>query len=289
MLLARHNGNGNIDKLLLNVRQNGGLHEHNDLEDHKLAVRPCHQLDYATYSSVQKGFEQATEIHNNLLRDKQQAVAINGGGDSGSSSTSAAVPTVFRIEQELDQDCFYVAAPLAQVTDEFAMRLPSSLRALVQQSGTKLTVGSSQEDDDRLDFKPSLTKCIIQQRVQLVQGDDDGNDDGVPPVTNVQLEPRTGRRHQLRIHMALVGHAIVSDETCRDQEANSSSGASLSVNTETSKGAAQTEKNKLVHQRMCLHSHKLSVELPGQTKLDLQAPDPFRFDPVTGRVAVDLL
>jgi tRNA pseudouridine32 synthase/23S rRNA pseudouridine746 synthase len=48
--------------------------------------------------------------------------------------------------------------------------------------------------------KPSLTRWRVMSR------------DAVACTTRVSLEPVTGRSHQLRVHMAAMGHAIVGDE-----------------------------------------------------------------------------
>ena len=40
--------------------------------------------------------------------------------------------------------------------------------------------------------------------------------DSHPPTTRVELEPLTGRTHQLRVHLAAVGHAIVGDALYAD-------------------------------------------------------------------------
>jgi tRNA pseudouridine32 synthase/23S rRNA pseudouridine746 synthase len=51
---------------------------------------------------------------------------------------------------------------------------------------------------DRVRGKPALTRWRVLSR------DDAG-------TTRLQLEPVTGRAHQLRVHLAAIGHAIVGD------------------------------------------------------------------------------
>ena len=52
---------------------------------------------------------------------------------------------------------------------------------------------------DRVAGKPSLTRWRVLQR-DTAQG-----------RTRLELEPVTGRSHQLRVHLAAIGHAIVGD------------------------------------------------------------------------------
>jgi tRNA pseudouridine32 synthase/23S rRNA pseudouridine746 synthase len=52
---------------------------------------------------------------------------------------------------------------------------------------------------DRERGKPSLTRWRVLSR------------DAAAGTTRLQLEPVTGRSHQLRVHLAAIGHAIVGD------------------------------------------------------------------------------
>jgi tRNA pseudouridine32 synthase / 23S rRNA pseudouridine746 synthase len=52
---------------------------------------------------------------------------------------------------------------------------------------------------DRDHGKPSLTRWHVLSRDDAAQ------------TTRLQLEPVTGRSHQLRVHLAAIGHAIVGD------------------------------------------------------------------------------
>ena len=52
---------------------------------------------------------------------------------------------------------------------------------------------------DALDGKPALTRWRVMGR------------DAARDTTRVELEPVTGRSHQLRVHMMSIGHAIVGD------------------------------------------------------------------------------
>jgi tRNA pseudouridine32 synthase / 23S rRNA pseudouridine746 synthase len=52
---------------------------------------------------------------------------------------------------------------------------------------------------DHQSGKPSLTRWCVLSR------------DAAADTTRLQLEPVTGRSHQLRVHLAAIGHAIVGD------------------------------------------------------------------------------
>eukprot|EP00741_Cyanophora_paradoxa_P009161 tig00001471_g8872.t1 len=67
------------------------------------------------------------------------------------------------------------------------------------------------------------------------------------PATRVLLEPHTGRRHQLRVHMLHIGHPIVGDATYTDDRTT---------------------------ERMFLHAWQLTVPM-AKRELVLSTPDPF--------------
>jgi tRNA pseudouridine32 synthase / 23S rRNA pseudouridine746 synthase len=86
--------------------------------------------------------------------------------------------------------------------------------------------------------KPSLTRWRVLSR------------DAEADTTRLQLEPVTGRSHQLRVHLAAIGHAIVGDELYGPQT--------------------------VAAPRLLLHACALSLPHPrdGRT-LDLKSPVPF--------------
>lgn len=78
------------------------------------------------------------------------------------------------------------------------------------------------------------------------------------PVTKVKLEPHTGRRHQLRVHLTNAGYPIVGDATY----AGDSDAGPLDPATPP---------------RMMLHAWRLLIELPPPYGLRLfETDDPFR-------------
>jgi len=57
--------------------------------------------------------------------------------------------------------------------------------------------------------KPSLTYYRLLSHEYLI--DESSKNSGRLPVTRVELQPITGRTHQLRVHCAAMGHPIVGD------------------------------------------------------------------------------
>jgi 23S rRNA pseudouridine955/2504/2580 synthase len=73
----------------------------------------------------------------------------------------------------------------------------------------------------------------------------------------VELQPMTGRTHQLRVHMAAIGHPIVGDGKYGGQEAFLS-GSGIS-------------------RKMHLHARRLIIDHPGGGKIDVKADLPEHF------------
>lgn len=71
-------------------------------------------------------------------------------------------------------------------------------------------------------------------------------------LSRLALTPTTGRSHQLRVHLAELGHPILGDELYADQ------------------------RTRAMSERLMLHAERLSFEHPGQgTRLNLQSAAPF--------------
>ena len=176
---------------------------------------------------------------------------------------------------------FYIFAPLAQddVTNNFSMLLHPSQHSLCPY----LPVG----DPTIHDFKPSLTKCTIVHRtfykeaVSKSSANVDVTDAAAVhtieqteqhPITIVQLEPRTGRRHQLRIHTALLGHPIAGDATYCNNDDNTT-----------------VSKERTMVDRLCLHSTQLHIpNLLGLEKdLSITCESPFRHHQTNNDKIVD--
>jgi len=82
----------------------------------------------------------------------------------------------------------------------------------------------------------------------------------------VELHPMTGRTHQLRVHMAAIGHPIVGDGKYGGQEAFLSGSIS---------------------RKMHLHARRLIIEHPDGVPLDVTAPLPEHFANSLGQLGFD--
>ncbi len=117
--------------------------------------------------------------------------------------------------------------------------------------------------------KPSLTRFIVQERfarprIASLPGDAHAAEPPADPhpyaagLTLVRLEPHTGRQHQLRVHMAAIGHPLV----CDDRYGN---GRPLYIRTR--KGAS------VGIARYALHAAELTFTHPATNKpMTIQAP-----------------
>eukprot|EP00980_Cylindrotheca_fusiformis_P022874 scaffold9857_cov127-Cylindrotheca_fusiformis.AAC.20 len=170
-----------------------------------------------------RAFQQAATLHNDFLR---------GAHEKGNGITASPFPTIFRAGGDI-----FVFCPLAQASDVFVMNIPPA----VAKSYPSMAKFSGMSDDQC--FKPSLTKCTVLEKAKY-----EGS-----LVTKLQLVPITGRRHQLRVHTALLGHPIFGD---------------------VSYGGCLEEKRLPL--RMCLHAQFLSLPLLGEAKdFSVSTPDPF--------------
>ncbi len=91
-----------------------------------------------------------------------------------------------------------------------------------------------------------------------------------PAHTLVALRPRTGRQHQLRVHMASVGHPIVADKLYGPE------GPAPFLEYVDGGGVVTEElRARLGHDRQALHAHRLRVTHPRTGEdLALRAPLP---------------
>jgi 23S rRNA-/tRNA-specific pseudouridylate synthase len=204
-------------------------------------------------------FERAANVYNDLAKSKQ----------TNTAKDQANLPTIFRVkeedeEEEAQADCVYIFASMAQSETEFAMIVHSDHQPQTTTTTAATSSNLQFSSSTLLDFKPALTQCLVQSRT-LLHGDS---------VSQVVLVPLTGRRHQLRVHMTLLGHAIVGDQTyyptttSASSSSSSSSSSAAAASSSSSSSAAAAEvvaaaaaaAKESLTERMCLHSMRL--ELP---------------------------
>jgi 23S rRNA-/tRNA-specific pseudouridylate synthase len=194
-------------------------------------------------------FKRATNVYNSIAKSKEEKTTFHG----------SLLPTLFRVQEDMSESIFYIFAPLAQTKDDFAMRIHKDQQ--LHSAGSNLLCASDIGATDSLDFKPSLTQCRLEQDAVGHLSSTGG------PVTRVSLCPLTGRRHQLRVHMALLGHAIVGDQTYQT--------------------TAYPNDEKLID-RMCLHSSSLEIPVQADgTLLKVKAEAPFQM--IKGYVSMSII
>lgn len=74
-------------------------------------------------------------------------------------------------------------------------------------------------------------------------------ENGGKVISQVELYPKTGRTHQLRVHLQHVGYPIIGDKLYKGSEAD----------------------------RLFLHAHRLAIEIPGKGQQFFEAPLPSEF------------
>jgi 23S rRNA pseudouridine1911/1915/1917 synthase len=91
--------------------------------------------------------------------------------------------------------------------------------------------------------KPSMTEFVVECRL--------------PDFTVVRLKPRTGRAHQLRVHMTSLGHAIVGDKIYGPDER-------LYLEF-IEKGVTGQMLERLLMRRHALHAARVTLRLTART------------------------
>ena len=222
----------------------------------------------------------ASDIHNDTLRvaiskeEEEQEKAIS----EDSNHSDAEFPTLFRLSgsnctQDVNNNSdntFFIFCPLAQDPDQFPMVYKTG------HDNDNDNDDNNDDDDDKskLDFKPSLTKCTVleQGTLSIKRNNTDTNID----VSKVLLHPITGRRHQLRVHMALTGFPILGDVTYGNEESATIDDDRINQDND----GCNNNNIRTIHacSRMCLHAK--SLELPSllgekDPRWKITTPDPF--------------
>ena len=165
------------------------------------------------------------------------------------------LPHVFRLKleasdtssgknEENDRNEIFIHCNIATVKNQFRMMfdLKSISSKYHGERNAYYRAFDNNIDISNLDYKPSLTRCIVLWRGYL-KG---------KPVSKILLHPKTGRRHQLRVHTLITGHPIVGDVTYEHP----------------------SQSKESICDRMCLHAYNLSIPLLNG-KMNFTAPDPF--------------
>lgn len=109
----------------------------------------------------------------------------------------------------------FTEAPIIAMTAEATTSIDGSRRAAAPVTPcSKIIEGHIAEDkDDPTGFRMKLCAATGKAARTSVQVLEKGLWQGIVPVSKVLLQPETGRRHQLRVHLASIGHPILGDVT----------------------------------------------------------------------------
>lgn len=240
----------------------------------------------------------STDMHNEILREavrnEEQKELVENDEDLTNGRDGEKLPSLFRLSKDFenmeihehenhesnnantDENSFYICCPLAQHPDRFNMVVPSDIaKEYPHLPIAECTDSGKGGDSIDLKFRPSLTKCTILERGTLPIRRDNAETAKTINVTKVRLFPITGRRHQLRVHMALAGFPILGDVTYggKDRVAGSKK-------DDENKDGKEQDTRRDVCSRMCLHAQSLELptllgeKTPGWKVV---TPDPFVF------------
>jgi 23S rRNA pseudouridine1911/1915/1917 synthase len=84
-------------------------------------------------------------------------------------------------------------------------------------------------------------------------------------ITFVEAMPKTGRTHQIRVHLSAINHPIIQDKLYATD-------------------FFLKKKQQLGFKRMALHARELEIELPSGKLLDIKAPYPEDFEEAVKKI-----
>lgn len=177
-----------------------------------------------------------------------------------------------QISHRLDRETSGVLVCARTIEDERVMKNAFESRQ-VQKSYLAIVEGEMSDDDGTIALPLSPTKTGLHL---LMEVRDEG--DGMIAETGyrvlerrdgrslVALSPKTGRQHQLRVHLSAIGHPIVGDKLYGKERE-----APFLEYIET--GMTPALLGRLGHDRQALHAHTLTLPHPRSGKpLELTAP-----------------
>ncbi len=166
--------------------------------------RPCHRLDYDTSGIIAFG------LCIDSLRDTSKLFELRKV-----NKTYVAL-----VAGHLDADNGIIEYPIGKIpTDKGYNKFACLIQNNKESSRSKFLENS---------IRPAKTYFIVSKRFSIP----DPKTGRIAKYTRVELEPYTGRGHQLRLHMEAIGHPILGDSL---------------------------HGNVMVTPRLCLHSMNLSL------------------------------
>jgi 23S rRNA-/tRNA-specific pseudouridylate synthase len=167
-----------------------------------------------TYSAVASGIIRPESFP--WIKDIAQDGLFGEGNAVGESR-------VYR-DPSLSNSCFVIDAPLGPMTTDFRMQIKyptpnSNGRPLIKSSeqlevirmipkAKEVTIGTVDNKANGGKGGKKKKDGMFKSAMTLVEVVGYGVFMG-HPVTHLHLTPRTGRRHQLRVHLASIGHSLV--------------------------------------------------------------------------------
>ena len=219
------------------------------------------------------------EYYDQLKKDSSLLSSINTTTNEVNGGEEHDLPPLFRIEDD-DQDTFYMCASIGEITGRFRVLVDPtvSLSQVDEDISSSSNSNSNNNDISLPQMRPALTKCQVVWRGDYHYNiDDQDGQQQQPqsiPVAKVVLYPRTGRRHQLRVHLAYIaGCPILGDASYGGNLTTANNHEVKGIND--GNAAVQSPLRGYVCRRMCLHARELTIPLIGNEIRTFVAPDPF--------------
>ena len=249
-------------------------------------VHPIHRIDsgttgiviFALSSFAQSAIQQ--QLHCTFLRDY---LALCTGWFEGGSKE----PSSFACDEQLDYDAFRtIDAPIARRSDCKSTKFTVGGDApSVEGSGkAAITHFMTLAHIDRTAEEVSLVRANGMEPRAALAGKSSAraNPNAEHPLSLVRLRLETGRTHQIRVHMAHLGHPLLGDplygtaslsEPLYDTLSDSLHDAAPSC--DSLYGTASQGESKLPIDRPALHSWRLSFRHPVDNReIKIEAPLP---------------